>query len=458
LNDVIIIGGGPAGSTAASFLAMKGRKVLLLEKEKFPRDHVGESLLPFCYKLFEELGMLDQMKATFVRKPGVRFIDKDGTGSTTWCFNHVIHDPSYLSFQVVRSEFDQMMLNNARRLGAEAIEETRVTAVNLERPDGLVEVRAVGPDGRQQTHTARFVLDCSGRNAFLASSRGTRKKFAELDRTALWTHYNGVKLAGGLEEGLSMIVYMGGEKKGWLWIFPLGADRVTIGVVLNNEYIRAQRPKLEAEGAADWKQALFDQEVGYSSFAAGLIAGTNMMQPLTVEGDYSYYSETKYGQNFGLVGDAGTFIDPIFSSGIYLAINSARLVSEGVHQKLDSGNGAMEPLEAAYQKIEGAYKMVFKLIQFFYSPNVINFAQMESASDLVHQQHQDAMAVGHFLLAGDFFDRYDRYGQIIDLLRKPRVYNQYKQIVLKRPTFQTTSCQTDTAGIFPELSPPIAAD
>src|ERR1035438_9370449 len=108
-REVIVIGGGPAGSTAAALLARSGHDVLLLEKAKFPREHVGESLLPFCYGLFEDLGVLDEMKQRFVRKPGVRFLNRDGTQSTTWCFNHVINDPSYRSFQVVRTEFDQML-------------------------------------------------------------------------------------------------------------------------------------------------------------------------------------------------------------------------------------------------------------------------------------------------------------------------------------------------------------
>lgn len=453
MNDVIIIGGGPAGSTAASYLAMKGQRVLLLEKEKFPRDHVGESLLPFCYNLFNQLGLLEQMKAGYVRKPGVRFIDKDGVGTTTWCFDHVIHDESYLSFQVVRSKFDQMLLENARRLGAAALEETRVTAVNLDQPDGGVEVRAVGPDGSQETHRARFLIDCSGRSAFLASSRGNRKKYPDLDRTALWTHYGGVELAGGLENGLSLIVYMGGEKKGWMWVFPLEKERVTVGVVLNNDYIRSQRAKFNEAGTADWKQAIFEQEIGYSPFVHGLLDGADMLQPLVVEGDYSYFSETKFGENFALVGDAATFIDPIFSSGIYLAMNSARLVADGVDEMLNRGgeNNRLEPLAGAYEHINGAYKMVHKLIRFFYSAEVINFAQMESVADLIFQQHKDAMATGHFLLAGDFFDRYEYYGEIIDSLQKPNLYATYKRIVLDRHDFQATTCNSPVERVFPEL-------
>jgi flavin-dependent dehydrogenase len=131
LQDVIIIGGGPAGSTAASFLAMKGRRVTLLEKEKFPREHVGESLLPFCYKTFEALGVLDEMKRLFVRKPTVRFTTIDGTRSTNWCFNHVIKDESFLSFQVDRKIFDMVLLDNSRRLGAAVREQTRVNEVSL---------------------------------------------------------------------------------------------------------------------------------------------------------------------------------------------------------------------------------------------------------------------------------------------------------------------------------------
>src|SRR5438105_6509542 len=112
-RDVIVIGGGPAGSTAASLLARQGHSVLLLEKERFPRDHVGESLLPFCFSLFENLGVREQMDRRFVRKPGVRFLHRDGTTSTTWCFSHVIPDETYLSYQVNRAEFDLMLLENA---------------------------------------------------------------------------------------------------------------------------------------------------------------------------------------------------------------------------------------------------------------------------------------------------------------------------------------------------------
>ena len=245
VRDVVVIGGGPAGSSCASFLAMKGHRVTVLEKEEFPREHVGESLLPFCYNLFDQLGVLDEMKKHYVRKPGVRFVDVNGVTKTTWCFNHVIHDHTYLSFQVARANFDKLLLDNSRRHGAHVKERTKVDKVNLNGPDGLVEVQATGPDGEKETHYARFLLDCSGRSTFLANMQGIKKKYPDLDRTALWTHYEVPGLSGGLEEGLSLIVYVGGEKKGWLWIFPLGPNWLTVGVVMNNTYLRSEKTRLQ---------------------------------------------------------------------------------------------------------------------------------------------------------------------------------------------------------------------
>jgi flavin-dependent dehydrogenase len=263
-------------------------------------------------------------------------------------------------------------------------------------------------------------------------------------------------LAGGLEEGLSLIIYIGGEKKGWLWIFPLGPDWLTVGVVMNNDYLRAEKSKLQQNGADDWRMGLYMQELNYSPFAKKLLEKGHITQPLVVEGDYSYYTESKYGDNYAMIGDAAQFIDPIFSSGVYLAINSSRLVTDALHKKLSGANAGTngqgpDPLEDAYLHINGAYKMVFKLITFFYSANTINFAQMGQAEELIHQQHQNAMAVGHFLLAGDFFDRYDHYGKIVDLLHNDRMYNRYKKLVNDREDFAAASCGVDVSTAFHEL-------
>ena len=199
---------------------------------------------------------------------------------------------------------------------------------------------------------------------------------------------------------------------------------------------------------------LFQQELGYSSFAQRVLEGHQTTLQLLVEGDYSYFSETKYGSNYAMIGDAGTFIDPIFSSGVYLAMNSARYVSSALDKVL-SGSPAegREALDQAYAKIAGAYKLIFKLIMFFYSADTLNFAQMESAASLIVNEHRDAMAVGHYLLAGDFFERYDDYAKVIDLFQNPRLYAAYKRMVLNRSDFQATSCNTSIETAFHGLKP-----
>src|SRR5262245_70669 len=333
-HDVIIIGGGPAGSSMATWLARLGHDVLLLEREKFPREHVGESLLPFCYTLLEDLGVVNELKTNFVRKPGVRFIDRDGTVSTTWCFNHVIQDETYLSFQVIRGEFDNILLRNAERSGAHVSEETSVIDADTTSSDQQATVTAVKKSDEQTIHTARMLVDASGREAFIVARNNWRKPREELDRTAIWSHWGNVTLAGGLEEGLSIIIYMGLEQKGWIWVFPLGEHRITAGFVAQNSYIREQQRKLKASGSVDWKYDLCMQELMRSGFVAKLLEGSRMIIPMQINGNYSYEVKNHFGSNYAMVGDARGFIDPIFSSGVFLSIKSSSLVAPAIHEYL----------------------------------------------------------------------------------------------------------------------------
>lgn len=446
--DVIIVGGGPAGSTAGTFLARDGRSVLLVEREKFPRDHVGESLLPFCYRLFEELGVREQMDTLFVRKPGVRFLDRDGRGSTSWCFNQVIPDETYLSYQVNRAPFDTMLLNNTRLAGAEVREETKATDVRISGTDGATVV-IESRDGRSQTLSCRFVIDASGRDAIIGARNGWRKPREELDRTALWSHWEDVTLAGGLEEGLSLIIYMGQEKKGWIWVFPLTPTRVTAGVVMQNSYIKTQRPLLQERGTSDWKEELCLQELLASPFVRSLLSGTRRVLPIMVNGDYSYEVSNHYGPNYAMIGDARGFIDPIFSSGVFLSMKTAKLVSAAVHKQLGEGQEAGQTaLAAVYEQVTGAYNFVHRMIRLFYNPHAVTWAQVAAEGE-VHKRHESAMAAGHFMLAGDFFENHDRYNKFFDLLNDRVMFRRYAKVILARELETAdTSCHTPRDLVF----------
>jgi flavin-dependent dehydrogenase len=456
MQDVIIIGGGPAGSTAASFLAKHGHAVTLLEKEKFPREHVGESLLPFCYKTFEALGVMDELKSLFVRKPTVRFTTIDGTQSTNWCFNEVIKDDTFLSFQVDRKVFDTLLLDNSRRLGADVRELTKVTDVKFDEEQDQVVVTATGPDGEKQTHVGRFLIDASGRSTFMALKNGWRQANVGYERTAVWTHFIDVKnMIGGLEEGSSLIVYLGGNKRGWIWVFPLERDRITAGVVVDSFYLRDRKRELLQAGSQDWQNDFFFQEMNESPFVSKIIEGATMMMPVITEGDYSYNSTTKFGSRFALVGDSTRFIDPIFSSGIFLSTKSAWLVADALHEMLAAGDmNDNRPLLQAYDYIIGAYNFVYRLIALFYNPETISFAEAATFFE-EHESHRDAMAAGHFILSGDFFENHRQYHAFLDILESQQNVRRFKKLVLDRKGSNLQSCNLkpeELEIIFPEKS------
>ena len=407
--------------------------------------------MPFCYTLLENLGVVEQLKKNFVRKPGVRFIDRDGNLSTTWCFEHVIKNETYLSFQVIRGEFDHILLKNAAKNGAEVREETSVVEADTTSANDSVTVTSLDSAGQKTVHRARFLVDASGRDAFIGAKNGWRKPREELDRTSIWSHWGGVKLRGGLEEGLSIIIYMGLEQKGWIWVFPLGESRITAGFVAQNSYIRDEQRKLKQSGSTDWKYDLCMQELLRSKFCRELLEGSSMLLPMMINGNYSYEVKNHYGSNYAMVGDARGFIDPIFSSGVFLSIKSSHLVAAALHKQLTEGlNGENEMMVTAYKQITGAYNFVHRMIRLFYNPHAVTWAQA-GADGLAHKAHESAMAAGHYMLSGDFFENYQKFEGFFEILEDPKQFKRYKRLIIDREEFNQPTCHSSWDDVFRDM-------
>jgi hypothetical protein len=233
---------------------------------------------------------------------------------------------------------------------------------------------------------------------------------------------------------MSVIIYVGEEQKGWIWIFPIGPERVTAGFVAQNSYVRDQHKKLVEAGSADWMQDLCMQELSKAPFAKNLLEGAQQVIPMQINGNYSYEVKNHFGTNYCMIGDARGFIDPIFSSGIFLSMKAATLVSEPIHAQLTGQveAGDNPGMAHAYDLITGAYNFVHRMIRMFYNPHVITWAEV-GVQGQIHKRHESAMAAGHFMLSGDFFENYKKYDKFFELLEDPRAFEVYKEQILDKP-------------------------
>ncbi len=425
LYDVIIIGGGPAGSSSATYLRKLGLSVLVLEKEKFPRDHVGESLIPFCYHKMAELGALDEIKKFATLKPGVNFVDNTGKQQSIWCFKNVIEDESHMSFHSLRAPFDDALLRNSEKHGATVLEEHHVKNVILDSPDNLVTVETEDSQKNKHNFTGKFLIDGSGQGSFLAKKFNSKKVYKGLDRTAFFCHWLNNTYDGPLNEGLIKIIYLGGEKQGWLWVIPVGTDHLSIGVSLNNSYVKEQKKKICTTNPDDWHTELYLNEVKEAIALNPILKNAKLEHDVLMIGDYSYYNEKKFGKNYAMIGDSGAFLDPIFSSGIYVAFESANIVSKAIAKGFKTPEAMEQHLGEAYKQIDGAYALLEKFIRLFYTPDVVNFAHMGSSSKIEYESFKNAYNIFHYLLSGDFFNNYEHYSAFLDQISSEKTFHKY---------------------------------
>ena len=322
--DAIVIGGGPAGSTAGALLAEKGWKVLILEKEKFPRYHVGESLMPYCYFTFERLGVVEKIKEmAWTEKHSVQFVGRNGQVSTPFYFFQHYDHPSSTTWQVKRADFDLMLLDNAREKGATVLEETMVNEFLTNDSGAVTGVKAQSANGEDLRFNARVVLDGSGRDALFLRKTNSRKRDPMLNKIAIWTLFKGAKRDPDLDEGSTTVAYL--EGKGWFWNIPMADDIVSSGIVAERDYLyRDSRDPKE----------IYEREIKNNPWIEDHLSQGEQFGEYWVTGEYSYRGEHCAQDGLVLIGDAFAFLDPVFSSGVFLALKSAELAADAVDQAL----------------------------------------------------------------------------------------------------------------------------
>ena len=399
--DVIVIGAGPAGCTAATLLAEKGRRVLLLEKEKFPRYHIGESLMPFCWYTFDRLGVVDKMdEIGFTQKHSVQFAGMSGKISKPFYFFQHRDHPSSVSWQVERKEFDLMLFDNARDKGASVVDGVKVENVVRDDSGAVVGVDAIDSEGKEVCYSAAVTIDATGRDALVASKAKWRSRDPELNKIGIWTYYEGAKRDPGLDAGSTTVCYL--PEKGWIWYIPMRDDRVSLGVVGERDYLYS-----DSRDPA----AITDREIENNLWVKDHLEGARQVGEYWVTGEYSYRSKYCAADGVVLVGDAFAFLDPVFSSGVFLALKTGELAADAVEAALEAGDVSAERFASYGDTVCAAMERMRKIVYAFYDED-FSFGKLVRKNEGMHKVLTD-------LLIGDLFEeKYQELFAAVDEIAK----------------------------------------
>jgi FADH2-dependent halogenase len=355
--DVAIIGGGPAGSTAATLLARNRRSVVVLEKEKFPRFHIGESLLPYSMAAFERLGVRQKLDERFLTKHGGEIITASGSNGQKFYFRNGFRLREHTSYQVTRSEFDQLLLDHAAESGAEIRQETEVTHLAFDGEGVSLAVRGAGDSCTRIR--ASYLIDCSGRNSVAGNHFKLKKSYPHLRKFAIYAHYENVDREPGIDGTLTRMVR---ARDRWFWMIPLSPSRMSIGLVMDTDDFKKLKKSPEELLEADLR--------GHPAIRERMTRAVRASEVYSAS-DYSYRNTRLAGDRWLLAGDAAGFIDPVFSTGVFLAVMSGEDAADAVEASLMRPANGKRRFRKYERKINRVMDMYLRFVNAWYRDEFI---------------------------------------------------------------------------------------
>ncbi len=357
--DVIVMGGGPAGSSVASILAREGRQVILFEKEVFPRHHIGESLMTDTYWTFRRMGLLEKLKESpFVRKYSVQFANAAGKESRPFYFFEAVHHESAVTWQVTRAQFDHLLIDHAAEQGAVVHQGIAVKQVLFE-GDRAVGVEVQMQDGAREKFFANVVVDATGQSAILSNKFRWRVRDPKLKKAVLYSYFKGAHREPDLNGGATLVLRTESGSGGWFWYIPLENDITSVGIVADPEYLFKNRGQDLAK--------ILEEEIDKCEPCRRRVAEGTRVDKIYSILDYSYRSKQNAGNGFILIGDAYGFLDPIYSSGVLLALKMAELAADAIHDAFNHDDFSAERLGQYQTKLDRGIESMRKLVYAFYN-------------------------------------------------------------------------------------------